>query len=83
MTHNYLFLFHEQYAVKKLYHQLQQDNFSVMIIDVPRKLSSECELAISTYLSENEDYKKFINNNIRAIYKVNSNHFDLLWQDKN
>ncbi|MBG3078989.1 DUF3343 domain-containing protein [Proteus mirabilis] len=82
MTHNYLFLFHEQYAVKKLHHQLQKDNFSSRIIDAPRKLSSECELAVSVYFSNNETYKHYINDNIRVIYKINSDRFDVLWQDK-
>ncbi|WP_099073609.1 putative Se/S carrier-like protein [Proteus alimentorum] len=82
MTHNYLFLFHEQYAVKKLQQQLQQDNFSSKIIDAPRKISSECELAVSIYFSDDEMYKHYINDNVRAIYKINSNHFDLFWKDE-
>lgn len=82
MMHNYLFLFHEQYAVKKLHHRLQQDNFSSTIIDAPRKISSECELALSIYFSDDEVYTHYIDRNIRAVYKINSHHFDLLWQDK-
>ncbi|MBG2839164.1 putative Se/S carrier-like protein [Proteus terrae] len=82
MTHNYLFLFHEQYAVKKLQQQLQQDNFSSKIIDAPRKISSECELAVSIYFSNDEIYKQYINDNVRAIYKISSHHFDVLWKDE-
>lgn len=82
MTHNYLFLFHEQYAVKKLQQQLEQDNFSSNIIDAPRKISSECELAVSIYFSADEIYKKYINDNVRAVYKINKNHFDVLWKDE-
>lgn len=83
MMHNYLFLFHEQYAVKKLHQQFQKDNFSSAIIDAPRKLSSECELGLSAYLPDNQDYKHYINNNIRAIYKINENCFEILWEDEN
>ncbi|EST59083.1 hypothetical protein K151_1903 [Proteus hauseri ZMd44] len=82
MTHNYLFLFHEQYAVKKLQQQLQQDDFSSNIIDAPRKISSECELAVSIYFSADEIYKQYINDNVRAVYKINKNHFDVLWKDE-
>ncbi|MBG6030327.1 DUF3343 domain-containing protein [Proteus hauseri] len=82
MTYNYLFLFHEQYAVRKLQQQLQQDNFSSNIIDAPRKISSECELAVSIYFSADEIYKQYINDNVRAVYKINKNHFDVLWKDE-
>ncbi|QPB79263.1 DUF3343 domain-containing protein [Proteus sp. GOKU] len=82
MMHNYLFLFHEQYAVKKLQQQLQQDNLSSKIIDAPRKISSECELAVSTYFSDENIYKHYINDNVRAVYKINLHHFDVLWKDE-
>lgn len=82
MTHNYLFLFHTQYAIKRLNQQLQQDNFPSQVIDVPRKLSSECELGLSTYFYNDKIYNNYINGNIRAIYKIKSNQFEVVWEDK-
>ena len=82
MMHDYLFLFHVQYAVKKLQQKFQQDKISSEIIDAPRKLSSECELGILAHFIDDKKYGNYVNSNIRAIYKVEDKNFTCIWQDK-
>ncbi|MEQ4923663.1 putative Se/S carrier-like protein [Proteus hauseri] len=82
MMHDYLFLFHVQYAVKKLQQRFQQDKIPSEIIDVPRKLSSECELGILAHFINEKSHESYVDSNIRAIYKVENKNFTVIWQDK-
>ncbi|WP_300004373.1 putative Se/S carrier-like protein [uncultured Cedecea sp.] len=82
MTHNYLFLFHVPYGVKKLKNRLQENSVALSIIDAPRKITTECEIALSAQFSAENDYLDYTDENIREVWRVNGLAYQRVWKDK-
>ena len=83
MSHKVLFLFHAQYAVKKLKNALTEKGISAGIIDAPRRLTSECELAVSAEFNSSTEYQLWLSNAVRAVYQNTGADYQLLWDDPN
>lgn len=83
MDHKILFLFHAQYAVKKLKKELTEGGILANIIDAPRQLTSECELAVSAEFTNSTEYQSWLSSAVRAVYQNIGADYQLLWQDAN
>ncbi|MBW5406726.1 hypothetical protein ACISK3_06110 [Morganella morganii] len=81
MLHKYLFLFHVQHGLKKLRIRLQEDSVASSVIDAPRKITTECEMALATQFSAENDYLKYTGENIREIWRVNGADYQQVWAD--
>lgn len=82
MPHNYLFLFHVQYRVKKLKNRLQENSVASSIIDAPRKITAECEIALSAQFLAEHDYLDYTDEYIREIWKRNELDYQRVWKDE-
>ncbi|MBC4010506.1 hypothetical protein H8R13_01915 [Morganella morganii] len=82
LFHNYLFLFHMQHGLKKLKVRLQEDSVALSVIDVPRKITTECETALAVQFSAEHDYLKYTGENIREIWRIDGSDYRRVWADE-
>lgn len=82
MLYNYLFLFHVQYGAKKLKNRLQDNSVASSIIDAPRKITTECEIALSAQFLAENDYLDYTDEYIREVWKGNGLDYQIVWKDQ-
>lgn len=82
MPHNYLFLFHVQYGAKKLKNRLQENSVTSSIIDAPRKITTECEIALSAQFLAENDYLNYTDEYIREVWRGNELDYQRVWKDE-
>lgn len=82
LFHNYLFLFHVQHGLKKLKTRLQEDSVASSVIDAPRRITTECETALTAQFSAENDYLKYTGENIREIWRMDGSDYQRVWADE-
>ncbi|MBK5072786.1 DUF3343 domain-containing protein [Budviciaceae bacterium CWB-B4] len=82
MNNEYLFLFHTPLGVIQLKKKLNDWDIHFLIIDAPRTLSAECGMAVRFELTERYQYSTLINSQVKSVYQITAEGYDILWQDQ-
>ncbi|HBC2947060.1 TPA: DUF3343 domain-containing protein [Escherichia coli O146] len=82
MTYNYVFLFHVQHELKKIKTRLKKNSVVSSVIDAPRQITTECEIALKVQFLDENTYLKYTSENIREIWLVNDTNYKQVWVDE-
>ena len=82
MSHNCLFLFHTPLGIIQLKKKLNAEAISFSVIDAPRALSSECGMGVKFSLSHERGYQPFMNEQVKAVYRIENERYHLIWEDE-